>query len=1111
MYKLQVVLVQPQSRLPFGNNELENSDEHNNANNTHIIHDQTRKFLHFTKPDNTLLELADEIERRCEKLYTTLRMDSFEIQALQDSNSCDLDAEYLVKDVFAMDNTVMVMLSNELEFDDVEREVPARISGYSRRKRVLSTSSGSVEPQILVNKRSRPNNQPNTLHINTNINNGNNNNNNNNNSNTLRVSSPLANEISNDDYNASSIMMNRNISSRLASKPVAPVVRSFLPPPSQPQSPAIRISSGIGNGKRILSESNNLDVVSRSEVVDPNKSRQQLLVPDSPTSYISTPNRVVLSGQRVMSEAQPKSLVFSKNKTGNYMGHSIDLQLADELAFGSEADEDGPGVDENGVENYFSSGSSSEDNKIEASPSNYRGNMRKTSLELRVQNKRGVSTNIPIVEDVLKRIDNFSDTEEGHNTVIGPTRNSSLASRQFEVDYNTNSNGDKDSTRSIAGSEGYHIRSGKPRDILNRPIIGTSVEPPLQSVGPVINDISKLQSEDFMPEVQENVHDPLLDIKGSVRSNISANKANSNDAVERFIAASRRRTRNQAKTVPSNVEKPTPVTTPRAKGRRKETNEPKDLQAIVDKEFPDEIEREPSPISMEIKKLSSNPEMKKSVAEENPIKMSKSTNKNTAKKTTSNESLATKTPATKTSAKQPPAKQTTAKQTPVKSIPVKQTPAKQTPAKQTPAKQTPAKQAPPKVNIIKQILSKETRANETVSTKRTLKQTPSKELPAMETPSKESAVKKTPSKATTVKETLAKATAVKETLAKATAVKETLAKESAVKETPAKVSAVKHTPAKEGVVKDTPAKEIAKATPAKEIAKATPAKEIAVTATPAKESAVKETTRKGTLTKETSEKDFPTARNKDSASSGSNSKSTKSNADYSAMKENIKDTISSLTSASSPSKLHGRIINSKSSDITKPVTSTVNARTSTPQKVITSSPLKKNDSVSPPKSNEPINRTFTPIKLKSPAAKGTPKESPTSQKTKKPVKASQSKNTTDNNNSQASAKAANNQLTNLAQKYEQRGLIKKVKLVRDESSDDSSSDSSSDDDESRTFKSSQTNKPEPRSKIEQRKQSSAQSSPKKSSKEKIAKNALFLSKDSSSSSDENSSVDDSSD
>lgn len=326
MYKLQIVLVPPSARdvmvsnnfrmgsmdgsqmMPgqnpsqanmqqpntesqgqFQNNNMGNETSMMNFNSTFMTQlyqapVNSKKFLHFTKPLNTLFDLSEEVQKKCQKMYPNLA-EPIEILSIQDSTGCDLDPDFVVKDVFNMDNIVRVILKDEFEIDETANTSIYRSS--KRRKLNDSTqqpaSSGAAETQIL------PQQQPNSIlkiakkRSTTSTIKGSVNNN-------LRISTPLANQIypsrmsNNSDDEGEDDVANG----------------SFLPPPNQPQSPPIRISSGIDNYKRIRSAAD--DTVSRSEMVDPDKSKQQRIFSGTPVRTMMTPNRVMLTGQRVVSE-----------------------------------------------------------------------------------------------------------------------------------------------------------------------------------------------------------------------------------------------------------------------------------------------------------------------------------------------------------------------------------------------------------------------------------------------------------------------------------------------------------------------------------------------------------------------------------------------------------------------------------------------------------------------------------------------------------------------------------------------------------------------------------------------------------------------------------------
>ena len=262
-----------------------------------------KKFLHFTKANNTLLDLSDEINDKCKAMYPSLEAD-LDILSLQDSNGCDLDPDFVVKDVFNVDNIVRVILNDELDISEI-----TPVSSYrSIKRRRLNPESLAdskdqsdfgVESQSIkvVKKRGSTSN---VIKGQSNING--------------RISTPLARQL----YPPSAIFEPQNSDDEEVAD------RSFLPPPIQPGSPPIRISSGIDtNVRKITSRIGEQDTVSRSATVDPDKSRQQRLLSGTPVMSTMTPNRVTLTGQRVISEQRPNDSVLTfTNRHINEPSHS---------------------------------------------------------------------------------------------------------------------------------------------------------------------------------------------------------------------------------------------------------------------------------------------------------------------------------------------------------------------------------------------------------------------------------------------------------------------------------------------------------------------------------------------------------------------------------------------------------------------------------------------------------------------------------------------------------------------------------------------------------------------------------------------------------------------
>ncbi|QID86040.1 nucleolar protein net1 [Saccharomyces pastorianus] len=276
-----------------------------------------KKFLLFTKPTNTLLNLSDEIIDKCEKMYPSLQED-IEILSLQDNTGCDLDPDFLIKDVFNINNIVKVILRNEIDLDD---SAPVSLYRSVKRSKMNNGSPRPVQPQQQISSSSgvlriakkRP---PTSTTATSTIRSGTNG--------SMRISTPLARQI----YPPPSSKMMSNNSDDEEEEDIGE--RSFLPPPTQPQSPPIRISSGIDTGKKIRSSAVEEDIVSRSETVDPDKSKQQRLLSGTPVMSTMTPNRVTLTGQRVVSEhAQKNELVFSASASSSSSFAAVALTAYD--------------------------------------------------------------------------------------------------------------------------------------------------------------------------------------------------------------------------------------------------------------------------------------------------------------------------------------------------------------------------------------------------------------------------------------------------------------------------------------------------------------------------------------------------------------------------------------------------------------------------------------------------------------------------------------------------------------------------------------------------------------------------------------------------------------
>lgn len=240
---------------------------------SHITRPKLKKFLIFTKPTNTLYQLSQEILDKCNKIYPNLSTE-LEIDTLQDVDECDLDPDFVVKDVFNVYNTVRVILRNDV---DLESNPDRQESLYSSKRRKLNngnsqqnTSTGATLDQPVTVAKRRPQALKNTA---------------------LRISTPLAHQI----YPPPSQRNPKQVNSDYEEDEYGDDEigdKSILPPPTVPQSPPIRISSSIAQKRLKINGSE--DTVSKSETVDPSKAKQQRLpsgTPMKPMNVIETPNR----------------------------------------------------------------------------------------------------------------------------------------------------------------------------------------------------------------------------------------------------------------------------------------------------------------------------------------------------------------------------------------------------------------------------------------------------------------------------------------------------------------------------------------------------------------------------------------------------------------------------------------------------------------------------------------------------------------------------------------------------------------------------------------------------------------------------------------------------
>lgn len=124
-----------------------------------------RKFLHFTNGNNTLLQLSNEILTKFDRLYPNFN-EPIEIVSLRDRHGCDLDSEFLIKDVFESDGVVLVILKDELDWTRYQHVSLLQLAKQRKRQNKPSTKSMVSEKKKKISREdlsSTPNKD--TLHL----------------------------------------------------------------------------------------------------------------------------------------------------------------------------------------------------------------------------------------------------------------------------------------------------------------------------------------------------------------------------------------------------------------------------------------------------------------------------------------------------------------------------------------------------------------------------------------------------------------------------------------------------------------------------------------------------------------------------------------------------------------------------------------------------------------------------------------------------------------------------------------------------------------------------------------------------------------------------------
>jgi len=323
-----------------------------------------KKFLHFTDGDNTLLQLSNEILTKFDRLYPNFK-ESIEIVSLQDRHGCDLDSEFIIKDVFENDGVVLVILKDELD--------------WSRNQHISLLQ--------LARQRRRQDNKPSTKSIVT--------------EKRKKISKEDLSSISNKDTMhliAKSSLKNNFINKSRVS---TPLMNEILPLASK--------YDALNKEK--------CPMPLTSTVVASN-------VHKDVKDHARAKEGVVTQGSDNNKENIPSSTQQQKND-GAKRAESKDLDLlrnSSEDADYEPADENSPQISFDSIDTDFQLSTTSHTNSdmhIQYSnPSSGAHSPRKSSLEIKVQNKKGddLPLNDKDIGENCRRIEAFSDEEDFNET-----------------------------------------------------------------------------------------------------------------------------------------------------------------------------------------------------------------------------------------------------------------------------------------------------------------------------------------------------------------------------------------------------------------------------------------------------------------------------------------------------------------------------------------------------------------------------------------------------------------------------------------------------------------------------------------------------------------------
>ncbi|CAI1550841.1 hypothetical protein SEUBUCD646_0K02310 [Saccharomyces eubayanus] len=320
-----------------------------------------KKFLHFTNDSNTLLQLSSEILTKVDKLYPDFNQ-AIEIVSLQDRHGCDLDSQFMIKDVFKTDGIVLVILKDELDCNESQQ---VSVFQIGRQRKRINNNSPARRLSVTERKKKIPNEDL----------------------------SSTPNKDSMHPVAKNSLRKNFINKSRVST----PLMNEILP---------VANSHEILNKEKAFVRASPVILVSNAHT-------------DLPRNYSTDGETKVHEGDN-----NKENIPSYNEKQENRNTKSLEAETPDEQYNSSDDHDFEPTLDSSQQVSYDSidtdfqlSNTSSTNSDMHMqhfkSPSMVRS-PRKSSLEIKVQNKRSenLSPNDKDVSENYRRIENFSDEED---------------------------------------------------------------------------------------------------------------------------------------------------------------------------------------------------------------------------------------------------------------------------------------------------------------------------------------------------------------------------------------------------------------------------------------------------------------------------------------------------------------------------------------------------------------------------------------------------------------------------------------------------------------------------------------------------------------------------